>query len=64
MLIDRAGLKGHQIGGAKVSDQHANFVIANDGASTSDVLALLEHIGEVVYKQFGIRLEREIVVWP
>ncbi len=63
MLIDRAGLKGHQIGGAKVSDQHANFVITHDGASAADVLALLEDIGEVVYEQFGIRLEREIVVW-
>ena len=63
-LIDRAGLKGHRIGGAEVSQKHANFVFTRPGATAADVLALMEHVGQVVEEQFGVRLEREVVVWP
>lgn len=63
-LIDRAGLKGHRIGGAQVSDRHANFIFTHDGAAADDVLALMDHVQAVVRERFGIRLEREVVVWP
>ena len=63
-LIDDAGLKGYRVGGAYVSQRHANFILAGPGASAADVLAVLEHIEQTVRARFGIDLEREIVVWP
>ncbi len=62
-LIDKAGLKGKRIGGAQVSDKHANFIIADEGARASDVLKLINVIREAVYKQFEVYLELEIEVW-
>ena len=63
-LIDDAGLKGHRIGRVQVSQQHANFVIAEPGASAAEVVAVLEHIESTVFARYGVRLEREIVQWP
>lgn len=63
-LIDRAGLKGYRIGGAEVSDKHGNFIFAHDGCKAADLLALMAHCQTVVYEKFGIRLEREVAVWP
>ncbi len=63
-LIEGAGLKGFRIGGAEVSTQHANFIIAHPTCTASDILAVLDHIQETVAKQTGIHLEREVVVWP
>ena len=62
-LIDKAGLKGKRIGGAQVSEKHANFIIADEGARASDVLKLINVIREAVYKQFEVYLELEIEVW-
>jgi UDP-N-acetylmuramate dehydrogenase len=62
-LIDEAGLKGHCIGGASVSHQHANFIITEAGATAGDVLQLMELIRRRVYEHCGIELENEIVVW-
>ncbi len=63
-LIDRSGLKGFSIGGASVSDVHANFVVAEPGKTTSsDVLAVIEHIEQTVSQRHGIELQREVVVW-
>ena len=62
-LIDKSGLKGHRVGGAFVSDKHANFIIADDGARASDVLKLINIIRETVYKRFEVYLELEIEVW-
>ncbi len=62
-LIDRAGLKGKQVGKARVSDKHANFIIAEPGATASDVLKLINLIREVVYKKNEVYLELEIEVW-
>lgn len=59
-LIDEAGLKGFTIGGAQVSEKHAGFVINAGGATAEDVLALMRHIREVVYKNSGIVLEPEV----
>lgn len=61
-LIEEAGLKGFGIGGAQVSEKHAGFVINRGGASFEDVLRLMEHIKETVYKRTGIELEPEVKI--
>ncbi len=62
-LIDRAGLKGLQIGGAAVSEKHANFIIAEQGCKSRDVMRLIDAIKERVKEQFGIELELEVEIW-
>jgi len=62
-LIDRAGLKGLQIGGAVVSEKHANFIIAQEGCKSRDVVRLIDAVRGRVQEQFGIELELEIEVW-
>jgi len=61
-LIDRAGLKGRRIGGAQVSERHANFIVNRGGASAADVLALMVQIQNTVFDLFQIRLEPEVIV--
>ncbi len=60
MLIDRAGLKGLQIGDARVSEIHANFILNHGRASAADILRLMEIIREKVLAAFGVELEPEI----
>lgn len=60
-LIDQAGLKGYQIGGAAVSTKHAGFVVNLGGATEKDVLELIEHIKARVKETSGIELEPEVV---
>jgi len=62
-LIDRAGLKGLQIGGAVVSDKHANFIIAKKGCKSRDVMRLIEVVRQRVKEQFDVELELEIEIW-
>lgn len=62
-LIDQAGLKGLQIGGAEVSTKHANFIVAHKNARAADVLALIHTIQEKVNAKFDVDLETEVVVW-
>ncbi len=62
-LIDEAGLKGQSIGGASVSRQHANFIVTEPGALAEHVLQLLALIRRRVYRDCGIELEEEVVVW-
>jgi UDP-N-acetylmuramate dehydrogenase len=62
-LIDRAGLKGLQIGGAVVSEKHANFIIAKEGCCSRDVTRLIEAIKQRVKEQFNTELELEIEIW-
>ncbi len=62
-LIDEAGLKGHCIGGAEISTHHANFIIARHGASSAEVLALMDLARERVRAKHGIELESEVVIW-
>ncbi len=63
-LIDQAGLKGMKIGGAEVSSKHANFIVANPGASADDVLKLVKLIRERVFEKNEIHLETEVQIWP
>ncbi len=61
-LIEAAGLKGHRIGDAQVSERHANFIINRGHARTNDILALIRHIGRQVERQFGVTLELEVKI--
>jgi UDP-N-acetylmuramate dehydrogenase len=62
-LIDNAGLKGTRIGGAVVSDRHANFIVAEPECTAQDVLRLIELIRGQVDKRMGIELELELEIW-
>jgi UDP-N-acetylmuramate dehydrogenase len=62
-LIDAAGLKGTRVGGAEVSDKHANFVVAHPGCRSADVLGLIRLIRERVADRSGVELESEVQVW-
>jgi UDP-N-acetylmuramate dehydrogenase len=63
MLIEQAGLKGTRIGGAEVSDRHGNFIIADQAATSQDVLKLIELVRGRVKDRLGIELETEIEIW-
>ncbi|KUK49814.1 MAG: UDP-N-acetylenolpyruvoylglucosamine reductase [Parcubacteria bacterium 33_209] len=62
-LIEKAGLKGMQIGGAKISEDHANFIINLGDATSDDVLALIKIIKKAVEEKFSIKLEEEIKIF-
>jgi len=59
-LIDDCGLRGKTIGGAAVSDKHCGFVVNKSGATSSDVLELIEYIKQAVKEKTGVTLEKEI----
>lgn len=59
-LIDECGLKGYSVGGAEVSEKHAGFVINRGGATSDDVLRLVEHVKSVIKNKHGIDIECEI----
>jgi len=61
-LIEAAGLKGFRIGGAQVSDKHANFIINTGQATAADIEALIRHVQGVVEAGQGIRLVPEVHV--
>jgi len=61
-LIDACGLKGTRIGGAQISQKHANFIVNMGGATADDVLALMAEMRHRVFERFGIELEPEIRV--
>ncbi|MBQ7714559.1 MAG: UDP-N-acetylmuramate dehydrogenase [Clostridia bacterium] len=60
-MIDEAGLKGASVGGAKVSEKHAGFIINTGDAKCSDVLGLITLIKDEIRKKFGIDIETEII---
>jgi len=62
-LIDDAGLKGLRVGGAEVSDRHANFIVLHEDGTAADVLAVMQQVRDRVHEKFGITLQREVVVW-
>jgi UDP-N-acetylmuramate dehydrogenase len=66
-LIEAAGLKGHRVGNAEISRQHANFFINLGEAQAEDIRALMELARKMVREKFSIELEPEIVLagdWP
>jgi len=62
-MIDELKLKGHRVGGAMVSDRHANFFVNAGQASCSDMLKLIDDVRERVRAAYGIELENEVIVW-
>ncbi len=62
-LIEKAGLKGTRVGGAEISDRHANFVVTHEGAKSDDVLQLIDLARTKVSESFGVDLELEIQIW-
>ena len=61
-LIEDAGLKGFTIGGAKVSEKHAGFIVNYNNAAAGDIIALMEHVKSEVYSAFGILLVPEVEI--
>lgn len=62
-LIESCGLKGYSLGGAKVSEKHANFIINHEGrASSNDIERLIQEVQKTVHEQTGIALVREVHV--
>lgn len=62
-LIDQAGLKGCQVGGAAISTKHAGFAVNLGGATAKDVKELLQQVSDKVFENSGIRIEPEIRIW-
>lgn len=62
-LIDEAGLRGYQVGGAAVSVKHTGFAVNLGGATAEDVKNLLSQVAQIVNEKFGIMLEPEIRIW-
>jgi UDP-N-acetylmuramate dehydrogenase len=62
-LIEQAGLKGTRIGGAVVSERHANFIIAEPECTSNDVLRLIDMIRTQVHDRVGVELELELEIW-
>ncbi len=62
-LIDEAGLKGTRIGGAVVSDRHANFIIAEPECTAQDVMRLIDLIRSQVHERLDVELEPELEIW-
>jgi len=60
-LIESAGLKGARVGGAEVSDLHANFIVTRPGATASDVWRLIQHVRAEVARHSGVELDPEVV---
>lgn len=66
-LIEAAGMKGSRVGGAGISDLHANFFINYGEARAADVYALIKQVRQAVFQQSGVALELEIELvgdWP
>ena len=62
-LIALLGLKGTRLGGAVVSERHANFIVNRYHARAADVLSLMDLVRERVLKAYGLELKEEVVVW-
>ena len=68
-LLDAAGCRGLQVGGARLSPKHANFVENTGGATTADILEVMAEARRKVHDRFGVTLEPEVQVlgevsWP
>jgi UDP-N-acetylmuramate dehydrogenase len=63
LLIDRAGCKGMRVGGAEVSQMHANFITTTHDACASSVIELIEQVQSRVLDRFDVALHRELVIW-
>ena len=60
MLIDEAGLKGHTIGGAQVSEKHAGFIVNTGNATAKDILDLIKYVQKTIMEKYGKAIEPEV----
>ena len=61
-LVNDAGLRGHRIGGAQVSEKHTGFIVNKDNATCKDVLDLIEYVQKTVNDKFGVMLKTEVEI--
>jgi len=61
-LISDAGLKGYRVGDVEISTKHPNFVTNLGNATFNDIISVIEHVKEVVFEKFGVKLETEIII--
>lgn len=61
-LIEQAGLKGYTIGGAKISEQHANFIVNAGRATAKDVLQLIDYVKKTIHDLYGVSLQTEVEI--
>jgi UDP-N-acetylmuramate dehydrogenase len=61
-LVEQLGMKGYAAGGAKIADDHGNFIINTNGATQSDVLTIVEEVKDKVYNKFGVEPELEVQI--
>ena len=61
-LIDDCGLRGSKIGGAQISDKHCGFIVNTGKATAEDIISLIEHVQNTVYKSYGVKLELEVKI--
>lgn len=59
-LIEDSNLKGFGIGGAKISEKHAGFIVNYNNATAADVMAVIKHAQDTVYEKFGVKIEPEV----
>ena len=59
-LIEKAGLKGHQLGGAQMSEKHANFLVNKKNATAKDIVKLSDYIKEKIKEKYGVELTEEV----
>jgi UDP-N-acetylmuramate dehydrogenase len=62
-LIDKANLKGLKVGGAIVSEKHANFIVNTGNATSTDILELIKIIKKTIKQKYNVSLEEEIHIW-
>ena len=62
-MMDELGLKGTRVGGAVISERHANFIVNRYHATAADILKLMDFIRARVLKAYGLELEEEVIVW-
>ncbi|PGC27340.1 UDP-N-acetylenolpyruvoylglucosamine reductase [Bacillus pseudomycoides] len=61
-LVEKAGLRGHQIGGAKISEMHGNFIVNAGSASAQDVLDLIAFVKKTIKEKFGVDMHTEVEI--
>lgn len=61
-ILDELGLRGYRVGGAMISEHHANIIVNADGATAADILSVMEHAERTALTARGIRLEREVLL--
>lgn len=61
-LVQETGLKGYQIGGAKISDLHGNFIVNTGNATAKDVLDLIDYVKKTIYEKHSVKMETEVEI--